>query len=599
MRGAGWESTGHPRQRALSPGGDGERVAEVSGLMLQLGFVLLIAFLGALLASRLKVSVIIAYILAGLFLGPHLRFDLGGISYGGLLTDQSLISELSQIGLVLLLFFVGLEFSVAKLRRVKEAAAILAIINLAVNMFGGFVLGAYLGWPLVDTIFLAGVVSMSSSAITAKLILELRKLTPSESEFLLGMVVLESFMAMFLLTLVNGLVVTEGGPGNLVAVVVGVLAFVGLFAFLAAFVIPRVAASFDHVKSDELFVLFALGLVFLAAAFAELFHIPAIIGAFFLGMTFADTPVAARLQEKIAPFRDAFVALFFISFGAMIDPAFLPLVAPMLLIAIPLIFLNDLLVTGALAHLIGLSGKASTAVGASLLGRNEEAILYASVGTKAIQANPGWSNAYAGTLLSPFAGLLCIVMSSLAPTVLRRSERVAAGLTRITPRSLAFGGELVKRTLRTFFFPADFPLYRRTKWALGGIAGFFTYLLILTVTTGAVHIILSAGVPLSIYLTWTALRKGFAEPVKHTNYGMETGLSWRFIQRFVLRFVVSALAAMALIAALWQLYWPSTLVVVLGYVLYVLAITSGAHRRFVLPTAPPPQWIHARPRNGR
>src|SRR3990172_3412401 len=295
------------------------------------------------------------------------------------------------------LFFVGRESGVPKLRRAKAAAAVLAVIHLAVNLFVGFVLGAWLGWPLGDTIFLAGVISMSSSAVTAKLLIELRRTHNPETEFLLGLVILESFMAMFLLTLVNGLVIREGGPLTIPAVILGSLLFIAFFAFLAALVIPRAIGLFENLKNDEVFLLFALGMVFLAAALAEVFGIPAIIGAFFIGMAFADTKAAERMKARMTPLRDAFVALFFLSFGMMIDPSTFPLVAPMLIVAVPLIFLNDLLVTGALAYLIGFSGKAATAIGSSLVARNEEAILYASVGTKAIQSNPTWTNAQIGT----------------------------------------------------------------------------------------------------------------------------------------------------------------------------------------------------------
>ena len=148
-----------------------------------------------------------------------------------------------------------------------------------------------------------------------------------------------------------------------------------------------------------------LGIVFLAAALAEAFRIPAIIGAFFIGMVFADTKLVTRFETKLEPLRDAFVAVFFLAFGMMIDPAMFPVVLPIILIAIPLIFLNDLFLTSALAFFIGFSGRSATSIGTALLGRNEEAILYASVGTRSIQASPNLSSGYGGTLLQPFAGL--------------------------------------------------------------------------------------------------------------------------------------------------------------------------------------------------
>src|SRR5437773_9402228 len=305
--------------------------------------------------------------------------------------------------------------------KTKEAAAILAVTNLAVNFFAGFVIGAWLGWPVIDTIFMAGVIGMSSSAIAAKSLIDLKRLGNRETEFILGMVILESFLAMFILTLANGMILPAEGPVNIGGLFAGVGLFIGFFALLAAVVVPRTAAIFERIKSEELFVLFALGIVFLAAALAEAFRIPAIIGAFFIGMVFADTKLVTRFEAKLEPLRDTFVAVFFLSFGMMIDPAMLPVVLPMVLIAVPLIFLHDLFLTATLAYFIGFGGRAATAMGSSMLGRNEEAILYASVGTRAIQSNPALPKEFAGTLLTPFAGILCIIMSSLTPTMMNRS----------------------------------------------------------------------------------------------------------------------------------------------------------------------------------
>ena len=142
-------------------------MAETTALMFEVGIIMLVAFMGAAIASRFRLSVIIGYIVAGILIGPHVRLDVGGLSYRGVITDNAFITDLSRVGLILLLFFVGLQFSIEKLKRTKQAAVVLALVNLGVNLFAGFVLGTYLGWPLIDTIFLAGVVAMSSSAITS------------------------------------------------------------------------------------------------------------------------------------------------------------------------------------------------------------------------------------------------------------------------------------------------------------------------------------------------------------------------------------------------------------------------------------------------
>src|SRR3989442_4667709 len=218
--------------------------------MFEIGVIMLIAFMGAAIASRFRLSAIIGYIVAGILIAPNIRLSVGGLSYQGIVTDSAFIQDLSRIGLILLLFFVGLQFSIEKLKRTKQAAVVLALVNLGTGMFIGFVLGTYLGWPLIDTIFLAGVISMSSSAITAKSLIELRRLSNNETEVLLGMVILESFMAMFLLTLVNGLVISaDSAPVSPASLFVGVGLFIGFFAFLALVVIPRAAFLFEPITN--------------------------------------------------------------------------------------------------------------------------------------------------------------------------------------------------------------------------------------------------------------------------------------------------------------------------------------------------------------
>src|SRR5256712_11335183 len=128
--------------------------------------------------------------------------------------------------------------------RTKEAAAVLAVTNLAVNMFAGFVIGAWLGWPLIDTIFMAGVISMSSSAITAKSLIDLKRLGNAETEVLLGMVILETFLAMFLLQLVNGMIVPSDAPVDVGVLFGGVGLFIVLLALLASICAHRQMSNF-------------------------------------------------------------------------------------------------------------------------------------------------------------------------------------------------------------------------------------------------------------------------------------------------------------------------------------------------------------------
>ena len=117
---------------------------ETTSIMFDVGVIATVGFIGAALASRVRIPIIIGYIIAGILIGPNIHLRLFGTSYDGILADSAFLQSISQLGLVLLLFFVGLEFSITKLMKTKEAAAILAVTNLAVNFFAGFVIGAWL-----------------------------------------------------------------------------------------------------------------------------------------------------------------------------------------------------------------------------------------------------------------------------------------------------------------------------------------------------------------------------------------------------------------------------------------------------------------------
>jgi len=194
-------------------------------IMFEVGMIMLVSFIGAALASKAKQSVILGYIVAGVLIGPFIHFNLFGIQYDGLIKDTSFISYLSSLGLTLLMFFVGLEFSVTKLKKTKSSAFILALVNTGLDFFIGLLIGLALGWPIVDTVFLAGVIAMGSAAITGQSLMELHKMSSPETEFLLGMVVVEDFLSMILMTIAGGLLFKSGGsnPMTLTTMIVGVL----------------------------------------------------------------------------------------------------------------------------------------------------------------------------------------------------------------------------------------------------------------------------------------------------------------------------------------------------------------------------------------
>jgi CPA2 family monovalent cation:H+ antiporter-2 len=544
-------------------------------IMFEVGMIMLVSFIGAALATKAKQSVILGYIVAGVLIGPFIHFNLLGIQYDGLMKDTSFISYLSTLGLTLLMFFVGLEFSVSKLKKTKSSALILALINTGVDFFIGIIIGLALGWPIIDTVFLAGVIAMGSAAITGQSLIELQKMSNPETEFLLGMVVVEDFLSMILMTIAGGLLFKSGGssPLTLTTMIVGVLAFYTFFIFLALVVIPHCVKHFEKIKSDEMFVLFALGLVFLSSAMAEVSGVPAIIGAFFLGMVFAETKISDRLKDRISPFKDALVAVFFISFGMLIDPGMFPTVIWIVIIAVPLVIMGDLMLTGALAYFLGFSGRSATFMGASMCGRGAESVMFASVGSNA-------AGLTRGAQLNPFAGTFCFAMSMLTPVMMKTSDRIYDGLRQIVPSFAKYSASLMNRTMSKLILPNSLKLFKRGRKIEVLLVIYFVALVGSMVSGDEIAFLMfiaATAVAIYVYYIMEQELRPIVKTISYGNLGVRTR-DPKLISSFISMFICSSLLMIASTAFVFRLGWYLCLLIFLAYFLGSLALMWRTHR---------------------
>ena len=564
-------------------------------LLFQMGAIMLLAFLAATLARKANQSVMIGYIAIGILIGPKISFELLGYEYNGLITDTGLIEMLSYVGLVMLMFFVGLEFSFSKLKKTRTPAIILAVIDTSVGLFVGFVFASYLGWPLIDSIFLAGVVAMSSTSIAMKVLFDLKRMSSPEVEFLIGLVVVETFIAMLILTVASGMVVRpEAAPSEYGQLLLGMAAFYAFFVWVAMFAVPKVVSLFNSIENDEMFILFALGMVFLVSGFAAVMNVPPIIGAFFIGMVLAETNVSTRVRSKLESFKDAFVAIFFTSFGMMIDPAKFPEVIWMVALAIPLVLLYEVLVMASVTHFIGFSPKASMTVGTSASGRGVESILYASVGSNV-------QGATMGSLLNPFAGAFCFAMSAISPTLVKHSAALAGAVGRLVPRPVKFSAAVISRTLGKVILPSSLKVFKGAK--MTGVL-LFSFVLLLTaivLVDSSLHIVLVLFGLVMAAAVYFVVRFEVSEVVKHVNY---TNLGVRSQSGDVIVGLVSwvvsgaALSALAIVSV-WTYFWEFSLVVAAAYVLSLVFVMVRTHARIYVEVQPVPLKVYNFPRPPR
>lgn len=264
---------------------------------------------------RLRQPAIIGYLLAGLFVGPHTP----PFSF---VSDVESIRSVSELGLVFLMFSLGLEFNLPRLRRAGLAAAVTAAVVVGGMLLTGLAAGRLLGWPLAGSLLLGAVLSISGSTIIAKVFFDLRVTREPFARAVFGLMICDDVAAMVMLSVVSGLGAQSGSLAAVTAITfVRIIFFILLFLTLGLLLVPRVLAAVARLESRELMGISALGLCFAGAYMAARFDFSIALGTFLMGALVAASPQADEIGEWAAPLRDMFSALFFVSAGMLVDPA--------------------------------------------------------------------------------------------------------------------------------------------------------------------------------------------------------------------------------------------------------------------------------------
>jgi CPA2 family monovalent cation:H+ antiporter-2 len=440
-----------------------------------------------MILGYLAVGVALGYV-AGEFLTP---------SWGIQIVGNESIGILSDLGVAFLLFFVGLEVSIPRLRTAGRASSVLALADVAVLYFSGTLLGFALGWPLIDTLFLAGVLAMSSVGVAAKSLTDLKRLANDETATLLGMMIVEDFITMVILAVTVAWGLGASNPGSISESLQAVALVYGSLIVVALFVIPRLIRKIERVRNEEVFVLLALGLIFASAALAENYGMPFIIGTFFVGMAFSETRLSERLTLRLSTLRDAFVGVFFLMFGVQIQIATAIESLWIVAAAVVLVLVDEMFILSAISVLIGFKGRAAAMIGASAIGRGEDSIIFANIGAGLIQPS-GTAAAGAHVLthhvaLYPIAGGVSLVTSAIVPVALKHANALAKIGAGLTPRSLrhttAVIGEFIREAHLTHR-PAG--LRRRPAWMAWTVFAYLGVVVAALLTPGLERLALAA-----------------------------------------------------------------------------------------------------------
>lgn len=343
---------------------------DISLVFIELGLAVIGLSALARLSSRFGISAIPLYLLAGLAFGN-----------GGLLPlrfSQEFVHIGAEVGVVLLLFLLGVEYTGEKLVNTLRTGYAMGIADALLNFSPGMLAGIVLGMSPLASVLLGGVTYISSSGIVAKILTELKRMGNAETPLIVSILVIEDLVMAVFLPIVGVLLAGEGAIASAVSVAIALLA-VAVVLFVALYLSKRVTRYVAH-QSDEVMLLSTLGLVLLVSGLAQRLQVSAAIGAFLIGVAISGH-IAVRAERLMSPLRDLFAANFFLFVGLQIDPATLP---PVLGIASALAAVSAVskVITGWwAAKRVGLNEQERLRAGITLVPRGEFSIVIAGLGS--------------------------------------------------------------------------------------------------------------------------------------------------------------------------------------------------------------------------
>lgn len=274
----------------------------------------MIAALATLLFKKMGQPQVLGYLIAGFLVGPHVPFI-------PTVSDTDNIKLWSEIGVIFLLFSLGLEFSFKKLFKVGGSAGFTAIFEVVFMVTLGYAFGKLMGWNTIDSLFFGGILSVSSTTIIVRAFDELGMRGQKFTDFVFGVLVVEDIVAILLLVLLGAMAASGGFSGSELAFAgLRLSFFMALWFVVGIFLIPIFLRKIRSLLEDESLLLVAIGLCFLMVMIASQVGFSPALGAFIMGSLLAETPEGHHMEEVLKPVKNLFAAIFFVSVGMMIDP---------------------------------------------------------------------------------------------------------------------------------------------------------------------------------------------------------------------------------------------------------------------------------------
>ena len=390
------------------------------GFIRDLAVVMIVAGATTILFQRLRQPVLLGYILAGVLIGPH--------TPGMLVDDPRAIDDISNLGVVLLMFTLGLEFSVRKLREVGIGVLAVAVGEVGLMLWIGYGIGGLFGWTGMDALFLSAIISLSSTMVATRTLAEGGQRQQPFAQLVVGLLVAEDMLAIVMLTLLTAVAIGGSVQAEAAFTLIGHLGlFVVVGMILGLLLLPRLVDYVAGFGRDETLLVSVLGICFGASLLAAWMGFSVALGAFLAGAVVAESRSVGRVLRLIEPLRDMFAALFFVAIGLKIDPAMLLQYAlPALLIA-AVVIIGKTLACSLGIFVVGHDARTALRSGLGMAQIGEFSFVIATLGLSLGVISP---------FIYPIAVAVSVLCMAASPYLTRSAGGLANGLRRVTPRSV-------------------------------------------------------------------------------------------------------------------------------------------------------------------
>jgi len=392
------------------------------GIVDDLGLVLVAAGVAVALFHRFRLPVLFGYMLAGLLIGPH-------VFPHPLIRDVGVIEQISELGVIFLLFFIGMEFDLKRLQRVLGPAFLALLLQTLFMLYLAQVLSSFLGWATTSTVFFGSLLAISSSMVTVRVLRTGGKLNDASAQFTIGILILEDILAVILLVILTGVAVTQTFAWDaawLVTFLMGI--FVVMVFVVGRALFPRLlVAVCGEDNEPEVVTLMSVGLVMGVSILAFRMDFSPALGAFIAGTMLSQTQVAKKVEHMNRSLHDVFSAVFFVSIGMKMEPLLLLENLPLILGISSLVIMGKTVSCWAGLCLAGRPPRMAYMASVPKAQIGEFSFIIASMGSTLGVMTPG---------LTGIAFGVALVTILFTPPSVALSERTYEGMARLMPRAL-------------------------------------------------------------------------------------------------------------------------------------------------------------------